>query len=421
MAISKHDYGAHRSVEPDSALPMAVERAPDFGVAHFDLNEVTSGGVCYSTKDGFRRFQSGGDLLNDIWLTNLDQVPKEMPSLKSNKFLQTKITTLAEDLGVELTGFKQVGGVDKGGMVDVARVLTHTRDIAVAAYAWKSLDRDWSRPRLSDCIAEILPAYERTVPQVEVALRGAHQSWSSPQMQPKVAYDRGSRMIYFRRNRIQHALDVMRVPLPANGWSAYDPVNGLDGLVDPWLPSLVEVAIEWRGATPELVSLIAFGSDASRSTIRRWVCQIELIWLLKYARITVLSAYVANSASQLPSQLQAPPLVVGDPVYQLSIPHGLVAEAHWVGLARPRYDWKTRQTEVTTTSVWFRAMDRAISFQMALVAHQMGGNVSGYGAGGVQVRFDNPGIEQLLEINDALGACHPCLASEIVGRERGDL
>lgn len=392
--------------------------APDFGVAHFDLQDVTSGGVCYSTKGGFRRFQSGGDLMNLIWVTNLDMVPKQLPSLRSNKFLQTKLTTLAEDLGVELTGFKQVNGIDKGGMVDVARVLNHTRDLVVAAYPWKAPDREWARPRLSECIAELLPSVERSVPQIEVALRGAYQSWSSPQMQQKMMYDRGSRMIYFRRNRLQHALDIMRTPLPANGWSIAS--NSLDSLLDPGQPTLVEVAIEWRHADAELVSLIAFGADASNTLIRRWVSQIELTWLLQYARITVLSAYAANAAAQLPPQLQLPTVIAGDPVYQLSIPHGLVAEAHWAGLARPVYNRQKRLSEITATSVWYRAMDRAISFQMALAAKELCGNVTGYGSGGVQVRLENLSVQQLLEVSDAVGASHPCLASEIVGRERGD-
>jgi len=249
-------------------------------------------------------------------------------------------------------------------------------------------------------------------------LRGAYQSWSSPQMQQKMMYDRGSRMIYFRRNRLQHALDIMRTPLPANGWSIAS--NSLDSLLDPGQPTLVEVAIEWRHADAELVSLIAFGADASNTLIRRWVSQIELAWLLQYARITVLSAYAANAAAPLPAQLQLPNVIAGDPVYQLSIPHGLVAEAHWAGLARPAYNRQKRVSEITATSVWYRAMDRAISFQMALAAKQLGGNVTGYGSGGVQVRLENLSVQQLLEVSDAVGASHPCLASEIVGRERGD-
>ncbi|WP_298706071.1 hypothetical protein [uncultured Variovorax sp.] len=408
--------GASREQED---LPMAMSAVPDFGVAHFDLNDVGSGGICYSTKSGFRRFQSGGDLMNDIWITNLDMVPRQLPSLRSNKFLQTKITTLAEDLGVELTGFKQVDGVDKGGMVDVARVLNHTRDLVAAAYPWKAPDREWSKPRLGECIAELLPSVERPVPQVEVALQGAYQSWSSPQMQPKLVYDRGSRMVYLRRNRMQHALDIMRTPLPTGGWVATKP--NLDALLDPSLPSLVEVMIEWRHADADLVSLIAFGADAGDTKIRRWVSQIELTWLIKYARIEVRSAYSANTAAPLPVQLQLPRLIAGDPVYQLSIPHGLVAEAHWTGLARPPYSRRARAGEITTTSVWFRAMDRAISFQMALAARQLGGNVTGYGSGGVQVRLENTSVEQLVEVADAVGACHPCLASEVVGRERGDM
>lgn len=422
MAITQARQGSYRNAAPtEEDLPTAVGAAPDFGVAHFDLQDVTSGGVCYSTKGGFRRFQSGGDLMNLIWVTNLDMVPKQLPSLRSNKFLQTKLTTLAEDLGVELTGFKQMNGVDKGGMVDVARVLNHTRDLVVTAYPWKAPDREWNKPRLSECISELLPSVERSVPQIEVALRGAYQSWSSPQMQQKMMYDRGSRMIYFRRNRVQHALDIMRTPLPTNGWYQ-QPAKGLtlDILLDPGQPTLVEVAIEWRHADADLVSLIAFGADASNTLIRRWVSQIELTWLLKYARITVLSAYAANAAASLPSQLQLPNVIAGDPIYQLSIPHGLVAEAHWAGLARPIYSRVKRQAEITTTSVWYRAMDRAISFQMALAAKELGGNVSGYGSGGVQVRLENLSVQQLLEVADAVGASHPCLASEIVGRERGD-
>jgi hypothetical protein len=419
MAIFTNRPGSYRNSAPtEEELPTAVGMAPDFGVAHFDLQDVTSGGVCYSTRGGFRRFQSGGDLMNLIWVTNLDVVPKQLPSLRSSKFLQTKLTTLAEDLGVELTGFKQVNGIDKGGMVDVARVLNHTRDLVVAAYPWKAPDREWARPRLSECIAELLPSVERPVPQIEVALRGAYQSWSSPQMQQKMMYDRGSRMIYFRRNRLQHALDIMRTPLPANGWSIAS--NSLDSLVDSGQPTLVEVLIEWRHADAEMVSLIAFGADASNTLIRRWVSQVELTWLLQYARITVVSAYAANAAAPLPPQLQLPSVIAGDPVYQLSIPHGLVAEAHWAGLARPVYNRQKRLSEITATSVWYRAMDRAISFQMALAAKELGANVTGYGSGGVQVRLENLSVQQLLEVSDAVGASHPCLASEIVGRERGD-
>ncbi|MDN8616476.1 hypothetical protein [Variovorax ginsengisoli] len=421
MAITQARQGSHRSSQPtEEELPTAVGTAPEFGVAHFDLQDVTSGGICYSTNGGFRRFQSGGDLMNLIWVTNLDMVPKQLPSLRSNKFLQTKLTTLAEDLGVELTGFKQVNGVDKGGMVDVARVLNHTRDLVVAAYPWKAPDREWNKPRLSECIAELLPSVERSVPQIEVALRGAYQSWSSPQMQQKMMYDRGSRMIYFRRNRVEHALDIMRTPLPTSGWYK-QPFLDLDNLLDAGQPTLVEVAIEWRNADADTVSLIAFGADAGNTPhIRRWVSQIELTWLLKYARISVLSAYQANAAAPLPAQLQLPSVIAGDPIYQLSIPHGLVAEAHWAGLARPQYNRMKRQSEVTTTSVWYRAMDRAISFQMALAAKELGGNVTGYGSGGVQVRMENLSVQQLLEVADAVGASHPCLASEVVGRERGD-
>lgn len=417
MAISSVARTPRNQLPSEDDLPTAVGVVPDFGVAHFDLADVSSGGVCYSTKYGFRRFQSGGDLLNDIWITNLDLVPRQLPCLRSNKFLQTKLSTLAEDLGVELTGYKQIDGIDKGGMVDVARALTHTRDLVAAAYTWKAPDREWAKPRLGDCIVEVLPSLERAAPQLEVPLQGAYQSWSSPQLQQRQTYDRGSRMLYLRRNRLQHALDILRTPVPTSGWGKAD--TRLDVLLDPSLPSLIEVSIEWRNADAETVSLIAFGADAGDTKIRRWVSQIELMWLLKYARVTVLSAYHSNVAAPLPQQLQLPNVIAGDPIYQLSIPHGLVAEAHWTALARPVLNRRFRR-EMTTTAVWYRAMDRAISFQMALVAKEMGGNVTGYGSGGVQVRVENLSVPHLIELADAVGACHPCLASEVVSRERGD-
>lgn len=404
----------------DEDLPQVEVLPPEFGLAMFDLEDESSGGVCYSSAGGYRRFQSSADLSNTtLWVTNLKKFNQPVHNLRTDSFLGSRLDAIAADLGVELAGFKQVDGIDKGGMVDVARALTQTRDLAYAAYPWKDLDRQWRFGRLSEAIAEVLPAME--VPQANLiaALKGAYQNYSAP---PRTlqTYEEGSRYITLRRNRVQHAMELLRTPVPYAGWHTLGPNTPLEAFMDPARPTLVHVNIEWRNAGQDMVNLIAFGADIGKPEMRRWVSQVELLWLVRYARITVLGALMASEARALPIQLQLPAVVGGDYVYWMSLANGLVAESHWKGLVSPKWNPKRRDKDYSVAGVWIRAMDRAISFQMALAAHENGAAVQGYGSGAVSVRVPNGSVQQLLELADAVGACHPCLASEVVGRERGD-
>lgn len=409
----------------EDVLPEHISEPPDFGLALFDLEDETAGGVCYSTKGGYKRFRSRGDLANStIWISNLKHINQAMHNVRNESFLGSKLDAIAADGGWELAGYRRVGDIDKGGMVDIADLFDRTRAVILAAYPWKDTDSDWKYGRLSEAITEIiLPrsrlSEDRAPAQLAPALKGAYQGYSSPPKSPQT-YDEGSRVITFRRNRVIHALDVLRMPLPHTGWVYSRQPRAMRDYLRSERPALINVSIEWRNATPDVVDVIAFGSDIGKQAIRRWVTQAELIWLLEYARIEPLADYMPNAAQAVHSSLQLPAIVGGDFTYWLSLANGLVAEAHWKGLATPRWDPRSRKVEDSVTSVYLRAMDRAICAQIALKAHAKGLLVMGYGSGAVTLRVPNMSIEDLADLAAELELHHPCLAAEAVARERSD-
>lgn len=382
---------------------------PDFGVAIFDNSKLGTTGWCCIPGEQPSRFSSIAELKNSaFWLTSLDfdeftAKGRQHHHLRRSDFLRTSLKQIGEDLGFQLDGeyAQETSHV-------LADIVSRTMQIAIKAYRWKDPLMALRESLLSEDIRRALPAAPDTKDHMLSALESAYQSYSSPAMSSP--FESNSVFVQLRRNRVHHARDVMSTLVPDEGWR-FDPGasgRSLESWLDSDHPCLVEATVELSGADPDIAALIAFGAapTKSRGLLRKWISQPELRWMSQYAHIQISSGYTATASRPLPPEAQLPEAMLADPLFSLSYSTGLVAESHWNAYASQ--PWKRgRGKDTSSWAVWLRAVDRAISFKMALHAYRAGFHVGGYGNGVVLVRVSRDRLPELEAFADQVGASYP--------------
>lgn len=382
---------------------------PDFGVAIFDNSKLSTTGWCCVPGESPARFSSVAELRNSaIWLTSLDfdeftAKGRQHHHLRRSDFLRTSLKQIGEDIGCQLDG----AYAQETSML-LADIVSRTMQLTVKAYGWKDPLMALRESLLSEDIRRALASAPDSREHMSSALESAYQSYSSPAMASP--FEANSVFVQLRRNRMHHAIDVMSTSVPDEGWR-FDPgaaSRSLDSWLDPAHPCLVEATVELSGADPDVAALIAFGAapSKSRGVLRKWISQPELRWMSQFARIQVSSGYVATASRPLPPESQLPKALLADPLFALSYSTGLVAECHWNAYASQ--PWKRgRGKDTSSWAVWLRAVDRAISFKMALQTYRAGFHVGGYGNGVVLVRVSRDRLTELEQFADQVGASYP--------------
>lgn len=396
-------------------------RLPRFGVALFD-DSRDSGWACLVEGTPFR-FRQPQDLPNDcVWICSAGGSDfrarwGNAHHLRSADYV-SKLHYLAGDYGLRVDGEGKFGHLAQKAAAQLAPTIHRAMVIAAQVYGWT----DPSQMLRADSLSEDIRKCLVDPPAVRSHLRGplaaAFQTYSSPSW-GGYRGEPDSITLTLRYNRLDYARRLMSKDVPDGAWSQVgDERPGghytLEQALDPQMPSLVHATVEFVGKDQEIAALVAYGSQPSRrGVLRSWISQPELQWLVKHARVHVTTAHVAACGKPLPSNAQLPELLTSDPLWTLSVPAGLVAEAHWKALGSPIYNSRAGgdKKDYTSWAVWLRAWDRAFSFELALAAHQANFYVTGYGNGSVTLRCKRERLPELLEFCQEHDINHPAFQS----------
>lgn len=413
---------APAAAERPSQPPLdIVLKPPRFGVAIFNNpSNPTSGVACC---DGRRPvpFAARTELPSDtIWISDAYNATAAQ-NFRSSDYLRSSPKQIGEDLGVDVRD-----PID--GLPVVAECISRVRDMAAHAYPWTDMSVDWSDRQLGRSIAKVTKlGGDPLSDPVQGALRQAYQSYSSvpDSMRPDYVQSGGGKLMTLRVNRLRYAHYICSQLYPSGVWRTLARKtllqSPIDAFLDPAKPVVVEATVEFLDRDSDAVSsaLVAFGaSGSSRPTLRTWISQPELAWLLGHANVHISAAIVCDRSEPLPDRLQLPRVLTADPVYALSIAAGVLAECHWTGVASEQFVRKSMPgatgqmvSEVSPYAVWMRAYDRAYTFQMALAAHKKGYAVGSYGYGSVSLWARKDAYAELADLAESIGACHPDLGA----------
>lgn len=378
---------------------------PRFGVALFDQSR-DSGWACLADGGPFR-FPTPGDLASDcIWICGCDwdeynQRWKRFHHLRRSDYL-AKVTQIAEDLGVRADGQGRFGAMAQRASSEISAVIHRAMVIAAQIYGWKSPTQQLRDETLIEDIRRHLVdqvAPPQVKPFMRPALAAAFQTYSSVTNPPFQSV-----MVQLRFNRLEYARRILATRVPDSAWlsecieaSSAGPLS-LEQALNPDRPCLVNATVEFTGRDPAISNLCAFGSQpGKRSVLRTWISQPELAWLSRYAHIQISGAWFTSGSFSLPRKVLLPEILTSDPLWELSLSAGLVAEAHWRALVLDPYKPSVEgKKDISVWAVWLRAADRAMCFEAALQAHNAGLNVIGYGNGSVAVSLQRDRIGEEL-------------------------
>jgi hypothetical protein len=375
--------------------------------------DVDSSGWAYVFGEASaRRYSTLAELPNDaIWVVNNDRLRPGFQvarNVRGSTFLSRSLKQIADDLGFPIEGAASAEVASKLG-----RIVHYAAMTAISAYGWRSPMDALTGKTLADDIRKTIQP-EVAAPELLDHLLSALQAWSTVNW----PYDaeRNTVSVTLRLNRLHYARKLMSYPAPAGSWT-YTPVGGrsrgIDQWIDPKAPCLVEAVVEFADTDPEIALLMAIGSGPPQSTgqggaLRKWFTSVELSWLSRFAAINVNSVLTNDAMIEPAPRTQLPEALTKDPLLSMSVAAGLVAECHWVGLATPAFDPKTRgRNAIGPHGIWLRAHDRRLCFERALVLHKQGFKVAGYGNGAVMVRVARTRLPELMEVADAIEAQYP--------------
>lgn len=402
-----------QNAQRDEEEAHAKPKLPRFGVAIFDNPKDPVGGWCCLSEGESFRFRQASDLASDcVWLCTVDGMEysrrfAKMHHLRPAEYLRSNLKHIAADLGLHIDGEGRFGDVATVAAPKLAKVVHRAVMMAVQSYGWADPQQILRSDNLYEDIRKSLVMPPPVRPFLKAPLMSAYQSYSSPDWGND--YESDSITVTLRLNRLSYAKDIMLTPVPDGAWTYVDSAIDIKDALDPEAPCLVEASIETSGMDPAVSSLVAFGAQPGRRTgLRSWLSQRELAWVSKYAKVSIVRAYRASSATLLPERMMLPEFLTTDPMFELSLSAGLVAESHWTAFCNPVFSSKAvDKREVSTWGVWLRAADRAMSFDLALAAHKAGFHVLGYGNGSAVVRLQRPRLPELLEFAMANKVAHP--------------
>lgn len=400
-------------VEPPVRGPL-----PRFGVALFDESK-DSGWACLPDSAPFR-FRSPQELRNDsIWICSSDGPDHSRRWGKTHHLRPSdyfsKLTYIAADYGLRVDGEGKWGVLAQKASAILAPTVHRAMVVAAQVYDWREPSQMMQSDSLTDDIRKWLVEPPEIRNYMRGPLAGAFQTYSSCNWAGVMGSSNSVTMV-LRFNRLKYARRIMATEVPDGAWSYIEVDSGKSGTgysleqaLDPEVPCLVNATVEFGGRDPDIATLSAYGSQPGRRTaLRAWISQPELRWLSQHARIHISAVRYAACAKPLPAKLMLPELLTSDALFELSIPVGLVAEAHWKAIAKDVYkpSLETKK-EISPWAVWLRAADRAFCFELALAAHKSKFHVVGYGNGSVVVRCDRERLTELLDFSMENDIAHP--------------
>lgn len=343
-----------------------------------------------------------GDVPTDlVWVTNVEQGDfyalrlHRDAHLRRANYLRVGLRQLQLELGLDSVAPDQACMVLAGVMATVAH-LARECGLEIGQMRGESLAvlvRDYA-----------LGHVERPSQEMEAALEGAHQSDSSTPGQ----FTPGARLAMLRRNRAQHALEVLQTPVPEGVWEYMEevvmppPRERVAWLLAMERPLLVRARVS--RVTPQYAELVAFGvqmrARRARSDLRNWMSHPELMWIREVAEVHITGAFVGTGyggvnwreavRQALRRDFGLPPSVL-----HLGVASGILLENLAAGAMAEMRPSQVVDGWYPPRAVWLRAVDRALSFFDAIRVAKAGARVVGYGSGTVRVMVPEGGSEQL--------------------------
>lgn len=381
-----------------------------YGVVFFDDPQRPLGGWASIAGHAARRIRGAIDLPPEVqWWSNLAPEAfmassiEEGLTLKGAEYLRPSMMQLHSELGLRPEG-AAVARVTEitGEIFDRVMRLGHQH------YGLQKL----AEHALTDDLYRLVVSPDQPItPEIDAALQKAHMSY--------VACDTvmlpDTRLVTFRRPRLQHALDVLATPVPGDHWEFLDDAklppesNRIDWLVAQSRPALVKVTI--RRIDHDVAPIISIG-DGTREQ-RSWLSHPELLTLSKFARIKVDAAYLASEYAPHPVRLA---FKTAGELGPLSLSMGILAENYWMALASPRsFRRFSREGDkvVSPRAAWYAASDRFHMLMPALMMHGSGFTVRGYGRGMVLLALREEAVAEARACGAAAGLLPPLKSAEI--------
>ena len=245
------------------------------------------------------------------------------------------------------------------------------------------------------------------------ALTQSHQQDSVPDW-PHTTFEPESVFVTLRYNRLNYANALLNCPVPkGQAWTYEKDVKDSPETLEYCMqhPSLVKASVEFDNVSSEHAALVAFGqAGARRNLMRQWISQPELVWLRRFARITITSAWVDHSGyTKVAAAARLPELFTVHPEACLSYSAGLIAANHLEAIASCQWSKKYKIDESNVWATWIRAYDRANMFALALKAHEAGFHVERYGSGSLKLRVSPEQLDQLARFKAEHGFMYPDL------------
>jgi len=402
---------------------MALPLEP-VGVALFDNPaSPSSGWLCAPAIHGAtaERFSTLGDLRQDvIWVLNLDDMTFNAHNMlhsrhvRRGRFLRVTLKQIAAEFALDQVGADRACAVLAGIVWRCLQMATTCGFASGEHPVGESLSHT-----LRDLVLQRQDA-SQAPQELMTALRAAHQSDSSVAPAP-----RGSQVAILRRNRMQHASEVLSCATPVGQWRFLTEkdmpstaAQRLDWAARSAQPILVRAAVS--RINPEYLQLVAFGNSmgGGQGVTRQWLSQPELIWLREFADIRINAAFVADRAGPPPINFQAMTALTANFGLPESAAHlcpsvGLFLENLLYSLMLDvRMKGRIQASFLLPHAVWLRAVDRALCFCAATRVAKAGMIVLGYGNGAVRVAVQEGGTADLLRAAGSAGLAASCNSAQ---------
>ena len=370
-----------------------------FDFPSLKTNELS--GWCSLNGSKSKRFNHPTDLASDvIWVTNvnfssMNESPiKSLGNLRSEGFMPTTLSLMLADLDFSTNDQNRDVAAQK-----LSTVLGNYSALMFKCYGGYP-HRGYN---MIDNFQEMLfEGPKVTEPTILSALDGAYQSNTFCISSNRKGNN--ATIIGVRRNRFEHAIDVMSARVPDGGWSHVSKdfvgkteseriktLNSFD------LPFIAQIRLE--EIDPAVASIFGFGQasfDKKNSTIRKFITNSEFVIAQQFAKVSIDDIFICNSFRQLPDDLRLPLPIVQDPVHALSYSVQLLCETHLLAAMRQSNSPASRHKKRTSEIACFlAARDRVITFMMALMLHNAGFQVSSYRGGQVFLKVRPDECERL--------------------------
>lgn len=380
-----------------------------FGAVVFDDDQRPNSGWASVQGGAAYRIRGTGDLASDIyWWSNLDTKvfikygTIANPKLKRNDYLRPNMTQLHQELGLVTV------------RMPAARIAEITSEIFQRVMRLAKKHYGLIKPHeltLAIDLYNILVREDRSItPEIDEALHQSYQVWAKCENKTP----QGSKMVTFRRPRIQHALDVLSTPIPGEQWEFIDEKKmvaeskRVDWLVNQSRPALVRASV--KSVQYDVAKIVSFGGGAREE--RAWMSHPELLMLSKFSNIKVDAVFLSNDYV---TQEVNNAMFSGGSFGSLSVSNGILAENYWVALSSAntlkRFS-KEKVSIFSPRSVWLSASDRFHTLLPALMMDGSGFCVRGYGRGMVTMAIQRGALMEARACAAAAGLNAPLYVHE---------